>query len=165
MGAFSSASRTGLSRASLETRERTAPSFFAREKGKGKRKEKNGLKVIQALAKVLWWIIKLPVLPLILGWKNSKGKKAGVAFRSGGKEETMEIPGLGRLLHTVFYAIPLYMLYVVIFYVAVIVLGVVMTSINKVFSKTESKDPAPIVEQTGKSKADNKEASDVLLDK
>ena len=147
MGAFSSASRTGLSRASLETRERTAPSFFARETGKGKRKEKNGMKVIKALAKVLWWIIKLPVLPLILGWKNSKGKKAGVAFRSGGKEETMEIPGLGRLLHTVFYAIPLYMLYVVIFYVAVIVLGVVMTSINKVFSKTESKDPAPIVEQ------------------
>ena len=39
MGAFSSASRTGLSRASLETRERTAPSFFARETGKGKRKE------------------------------------------------------------------------------------------------------------------------------
>ena len=43
MGAFSSASRTGLSRASLETRERTAPSFFARETGKGKRKEKNNM--------------------------------------------------------------------------------------------------------------------------
>ena len=39
MGAFSSASRTGLSRASLETRERIAPSFFARITTRGKRKE------------------------------------------------------------------------------------------------------------------------------
>ena len=37
-GAFPSASRTGLSRASLETRERIAPSFFSRELNRGKRK-------------------------------------------------------------------------------------------------------------------------------
>jgi len=35
-GAFSSASRTGLSRASLETRERMSPSFFPRELNRGK---------------------------------------------------------------------------------------------------------------------------------
>lgn len=43
LGAFSSASRTGLSRASLETRERTAPSFFSCETDRGKeRKRKMG---------------------------------------------------------------------------------------------------------------------------
>ena len=105
------------------------------------------MKVVKALLKALWWIIKLPVLPLILGWKKSKGKKVGMTSGAHGKEETVEIPGLGRLLHTVFYAIPLYMLYVVIFYAGVIVFGVVMASINKASSKTESKDPAPIVEQ------------------
>ena len=103
---------------------------------------------MKALLKVLWWILKLPVLPLILGWKKSKGKKAGMSVGGGGKEETVEIPGLGRLLHTVFYAIPLYLLYVVIIYAGVIVFGLVMSSINKTSSKTESKAPAPIVEQT-----------------
>ena len=107
------------------------------------------MKVVKALLKVLWWIIKLPILPLIIGWKKSKGKKLGWEIVSGGnKVEKVESPVLGRLLHTIFYAIALYMLYVVIFYVGVIVFGLVMSSINKTFSKTESKDPAPIVEQT-----------------
>jgi len=40
-GAFSSASRAGLSRASLEARERMSPSFFFREQNRGQgRKEK-----------------------------------------------------------------------------------------------------------------------------
>ena len=105
------------------------------------------MKVVKALVKALWWIVKLPVLPLILGWKKSKGKKAGMAFGGGGKEETVEVPGLGRLLHTVFYAIPLYVLYVVIFYAVVIAYGLVMSSIKDVSSETESKPTAPIVEQ------------------
>lgn len=50
LGAFSSASRTGLSRASLETRERIAPSFFARETGKGRRKERMAIGASEKLA-------------------------------------------------------------------------------------------------------------------
>ena len=105
------------------------------------------MKVVKALLKALWWIVKLPVLPLILGWKKSKGKKAGMAFGGGGKEETVEVPGLGRLLHTVFYAIPLYVLYVVIFYAVVIAYGLVMSSIKNASSETESKPTVPILEQ------------------
>ena len=130
---------------SLTMRQRIAPSFFCRELNKGKRKKK--MKVVKTLMKALWWIVKLPVLPLILGWKKSKGKKAGMAFGGGGKEETVEVPGLGRLLHTVFYAIPLYVLYVVIFYAVVIAYGLVMSSIKNASSETESKPTAPIVEQ------------------
>ena len=107
------------------------------------------MKAVKALLKVLWWIIKLPILPLILGWKKSKGKKAGVALSDG---STSEIPGLGRLLHTIFYAIPLYMLYVVIFYAGVIVFGLVMSSINKTSPENESSATAPIVEQGGDQK-------------
>ena len=39
-GAFSSASRTGLSRASLETRERMSPFFLCRDWNKGKNEVK-----------------------------------------------------------------------------------------------------------------------------
>ena len=39
-GAFSSASRTGLSRASLETREGMSPSFFPRELNRGRKERK-----------------------------------------------------------------------------------------------------------------------------
>ena len=105
------------------------------------------MKVVKTLMKALWWIVKLPVLPLILGWKKSEGKKAGMKFGGGGKEETVEIPGLGRLLHTIFYAIPLYVLYVVIFYAVVIAYGLVMSSIKNASSETESKTTVPIVEQ------------------
>jgi len=70
-----------------------------------------------------------------------------MAFGGGGKEETVEVPGLGRLLHTVFYAIPLYVLYVVIFYVVVIAYGLVMSSIKNASSETESKPTVPILEQ------------------
>ena len=48
-GAFSSASRTGLSRASHETRERIAPSFFSRDRNRGKEKEMKKWNTVQVV--------------------------------------------------------------------------------------------------------------------
>ena len=43
-GAFSSASRTGLSRASLETRERMLPSFSSRRQNRGHGRQKKEIR-------------------------------------------------------------------------------------------------------------------------
>ena len=64
------------------------------------------MNAVKKALKVIWWIIRIPILPIIIGWKKSKGKGKGFAlsFSTNGKEEIVSSPLLGRLLSFVLYA-------------------------------------------------------------
>ena len=108
------------------------------------------MKVVKALFKAIWWIIKIPILPLSLGWKWA-GKQWGHEFVRGDK-----MPGLGRLICAAFYAMLLYMLLVPVAYIVVIggimVAGTISSSIRP-STGTADQEPAPVVEQVSNPQA------------
>jgi hypothetical protein len=117
----------------------------------GKRRKE--MKVVKCILKIILWIVKIPVLPLILAWKWSKGKKLGVVTSSGGqKGEATEIPGLGRLIYTIVYAA---IMYFVIFHVLIFGIGFIMSSLNKETNEDKVKESVPIVQQTNAQNANN----------
>ena len=115
------------------------PAIETRAKGR----EKIEMKVVKAIFKVLLWIILLPLLPIRLGWKWSKG----ATLKTFDGDEIL--PGVGRLIMTFIYAIIMY--------------GLIGGPIIKVGAKS----PTPIVEktvdQTNVEQTD-KETGDVLRD-
>lgn len=111
------------------------------------------MKVVKAIFKVLLWIILLPLLPIRLGWKWSRGI-------SSKTNDGKEIPGLGRLIMTCIYAMIIY----------IPILGLIGKILPYVVSqsKTGAESPAPIVEKTvdqANVEQTSKEADDVLRDK
>ena len=103
------------------------------------------MNAVKKVLKVIWWIIRIPILPIIIGWKKSKGKGKGFAlsFSTNGKEEIVSSPLLGRLLSFVLYAAFYYAIMFVVVSALVIIYGIVDMKVKETFNKKST----PAVEQ------------------
>ena len=120
------------------------------------------MRAVKAVLKVIWWIVRIPILPLILAWRWSKGKGkgAGIKFGGGGKEETVSAPGLGRFIYFVFYSAILYAVMYAIVCALVIAYGLVT---SKSTEKSNIED-AVVVEQATETNNIKTETNNVLHD-
>ena len=104
------------------------------------------MNAVKKALKVIWWIIRIPILPIIIGWKKSKGKGKGFAFSfsiDNGKKETISSPLLGRLLSFVLYTAFYYAIMFVIVGALAIAYGLVEKGLKEKFNNKT----APAIEQ------------------
>ena len=136
--------------------------FLLPRNGKRAKKDRK-MKAVKAVFKVIWWIVRIPILPLILAWRWSKGKGkgAGIKFGGGGKEETVSTPGLGRFMYFVFYSAILYAILYALVVALIIIYGLVVTQ----FTAKSNKEVAPVVEQAVETNNTGTVTNNVLLDK
>ena len=102
------------------------------------------MNAVKKVLKVIWWIIRIPILPIIIGWKKSKGEGKGFAFTfsTNGEETTVSSPLLGRLLSFVLYAAFYYAMMLVVVVALAIAYGLVESELKEKFNNT-----TPAVEQ------------------
>ena len=138
--------------------------LFLLPRSKSGQKEKRIMKAVKAVLKVIWWIIRIPLLPIILGWRWSKGKGSGIGFstRSGGVEvDSVSAPGLGRFIYFVFYSVILY----AVMYALVWVVAIAFAIVASQFTGKSTNDTTPVVEQVVESNNTGTATNNVLLDK
>ena len=109
------------------------------------------MNAVKKALKVIWWIIRIPILPIIIGWKKSKGKGKGFAFSfsiDNGKKETISSPTissplLGRFLSFVLYTAFYYAIMSVIVGALAIAYGLIEKGLKEKFNNKT----APAIEQ------------------
>ena len=100
------------------------------------RKKENKMNAVKKVIKVIWWIIRIPILPIIIGWNKSKGKGKGFAlsFSTNGKETTVSSSLLGRLLSFILYAAFYYAIMFVVVGALAIAYGLVERELKEKFN-------------------------------